>query len=79
MDAVLVGLLTAVGTVAGMLFWLLLVRPDALLGLLSDRPDAEWFDQHPATLGALRVTSGVVVLILGFLTGLAVAFLAGTS
>lgn len=79
MDALFVGSLTAVGTVVGMLFWLLLVRPDALLGLLSDRPDAEWFDHHPATLSALRLTVGAVVLILGFLTGLAVAFLAGTS
>ncbi|MEZ4316562.1 MAG: hypothetical protein R3F61_03635 [Myxococcota bacterium] len=79
MDGLLVGALTAVGTVAGMLFWLLLVRPDALLSLLSDTPDAEWFEHHPTTLRALRLTSGLVVLIFGFLTGLAVAFLAGTS
>ncbi len=79
MDALYVGALTAVGTVAGMLYWLLLVRPDALLGLLSDAPDAAWFEHHPTTLLALRATSGLVVLILGFLTGLAVAFLAGTS
>lgn len=75
----MVGALTALGTVAGMLFWLLLVRPDALLGLLSDAADPGWFQHHPTTLRALRITGGAVVLIAGFLTGLAVAFLAGTS
>jgi hypothetical protein len=81
MDALVVGLLTATGTVTGMLFWLLLVRPDRLLGLLSDAPASggEWFEEHPGQLVALRVTGAVVVLILGFLTGLAVAFLAGTA
>lgn len=79
MDALLVGMLTAAGTVAGMLLWLLLVRPDALLGLLSDTPDAGWFEHHPTTLRALRLASGAIVITLGFLTGLAVAFLAGTS
>ncbi len=85
MDALVVGALTATGTVTGMLFWLLLVRPDRLLGLLSDSTDdphahrVEWFEDHPGQLVALRVTGAVVVLILGFLTGLAVAFLAGTA
>lgn len=79
MDALLVGALTAVGTVVGMLFWLLLVRPDALLALLSDSSSGSWFEQHPGMLRALRWTSAVLVLFLGFLTGLAVAFLAGTA
>ena len=72
-------LLREFGSLRPLLFWLLLVRPDALLSLLSDTPDAEWFEHHPTTLRALRLTSGLVVLIFGFLTGLAVAFLAGTS
>ena len=79
MDALLVGSLAAVVTVASMLFWLLLVRPDALLGLLSDQPEGSWFEHHPTTLRALRLTGGLVVLILGFLTGLAVMFLASTA
>lgn len=74
-----VGALTASGTVVGMLFWLALVRPDALLGLLSDTADVAWFEEHPATLRALRVAGAVAVLVAGFVTGLAVAFLSGTS
>lgn len=79
MDALLVGTLTAVGAMAGMSYWLLLVRPDALLGLLSDAPEAGWFEHHPTALRALRLTGAALVLALGFLTGLVVAFLAGTA
>lgn len=79
MDALVVGALTATATVAGMLFWLLLSRPEALLGLFSEQPPGEWFDEHPITLQALQITFGFVVMILGFVTGVTVAFLAGTS
>lgn len=79
MDALVVGALTAAGTVAGMLFWLLLARPEALLGLFTEQPPGDWFDDHPVTLRALQVTFGFVVAILGFVTGLTVAFLAGTA
>jgi hypothetical protein len=79
LDALFVGTLTAVGAIVGMLYWLLLVRPDALLGLLSDAPETGWFEHHPTTLRALRITGAALVLAIGFLTGLAVAFLAGTS
>ena len=79
MDALVVGGLTAAGTVAGMLFWLLLARPEALLGLFSEQPPGDWFGDHPSTLGALQITFGLMVGILGFVTGLTVAFLAGTS
>lgn len=79
MDALVVGGLTAAATVAGMLFWLLLARPEALLGVFSEQPSGEWFDDHPSTLGFLQTTFGIIVVILGFVTGLTVAFLAGTA
>lgn len=79
MDALVVGGLTAAATVAGMLFWLLLARPEALLGLFGEQSPGPWQDDHPASTTALRISLGAVVLILGFVTGLTVAFLAGTS
>lgn len=79
MDALVVGGLTAAATVVGMLFWLLLARPEALLGLFSEQPPGEWFEDHAGSLRMLRIAFALVVLILGFVTGLTVAFLAGTS
>jgi len=77
MDAVLVGLLVAVTLALGAALWSLLVRPDVLLSLW-DRgaaTDDGFFEEHPATLVALRWSLAGFVFVLGFLTGLATAFL----
>ena len=75
MDALLVGTLAALGTIVGMLYWVLLVRPASLLGLWGD----SWDDDEADTVSALRMIGGAFVLLVGFCTGLAVAFLAATS
>ena len=77
----LVGGLTAMTVAIGALFWQLLVRPDVFLSVWSDKgvTDSQWFEHHPGALIALRWTLGVVVFLLGFLTGLALTFLTGTS
>ena len=75
-DALLVGALAALGTVVGMLYWVLLVRPHQLLGLWSG--DDSWAEDLPH-LGWLQSAGAVLVLLVGFFTGLAVAFLAATA
>lgn len=81
MDALLVGALAALGTVVGMLYWVLLVRPHNLIGLFSAprSPDEAWEEDEDSTYDALRVIGAVLVLLVGFFTGLAVSFLAATS
>ena len=79
-DARVIGGLTAVTAVVGVFWWQLLVRPQALLAGWTKDPDAvEWFEQHPATLAALRWVAGSLVFVLGFVTGLALTFLARTA
>lgn len=76
----MIGGLTAATAVVGVFWWQLLVRPDALLaGWVEDPEQREWFEQHPATLAALRWVAGSLVFVLGFLTGLALTFLARTA
>lgn len=80
MDAVLVGLLVAVTLALGMALWSLLVRPEALLSRW-DRgavTDDGFFDEHPAALTALKWALGGFLFLLGFLVGLATAFLGAT-
>ncbi len=78
MDALLVGSLTAAGTVTGMLLWLLLARPEVAFGLLGEPPS--WLhEEERGSLRALRLIFAALVLIFGFLTGLTVAFLAATA
>jgi hypothetical protein len=81
MEALIVGFLTAITVSVGALFWQLLVRPEVLLTLLGDRGaiEAGWFKQHSGTLTALRWTTGVMVLLLGFFTGLTLTFLSSTG
>lgn len=85
MDVLLVGALAALGTVVGMLYWVLLVRPHNLLGLFSappgQAPELTDAAEHASdtTYRALRVIGALLVLLVGFFTGLAVSFLAATS
>ncbi len=78
MDAVLVGSLTALTAVAGVFWWQLMVHPDTLLHPFGTAEDG-WFEHHPAAVRALRLVAGSLVFVLGFLTGLALAFLARTG
>lgn len=80
MDAVLVGGLSALTAISGMLWWQLLVRPEVLLGPLTteDAPDG-WFVHHPGAVRALKLVAGGLVFLFGFLTGLALTFLARTG
>ncbi len=80
MDAVLVGSLTALTAVAGVFWWQLMVRPDALLYPFGvrDREDG-WFEHHPGAVRALKLVAGGLVFVMGFLTGLALTFLYRTG
>ena len=77
MDALLVGLLGAVAALAGLFSWLLMARPEVLLGLWQDRGD-EWAT-HPGAVRLLRWVAVAMTFLFGFLTGLAMAFLSRTS
>lgn len=77
MEPLIVGFLAGTTTVLGIAYWQLLVRPEPLLGLLVRRDD--WLEDHPGSLGALRSALAVLLFLSGFLTGLALTFLTGTS
>ena len=80
MDALVVGGLGALAAVFGLLTWLLWSHPELVFGAGRD-PGGEddWGAAHPAALGWLRWIAGGGTFLLGFLTGLAAAFLAGTG
>ncbi len=80
MDAAVVGALTAATAVASLLLWMLLVRPEITLSLFSDVAAARdpWFEHHPGALRALRWAMAAVIVVLAFLTGLALTFLSTT-
>lgn len=78
LDAVVVGTLTSVAAVLAVLTWQLYVHPEVLLGLWRGSEDTEWFAHHPGALAALRIAAAVLLFLAGFLTGLALSFLAGT-
>lgn len=81
MDAVVVGLLTALTLALGSALWTLLVHPDVLLARWSrgGMTQEGWFEEHPAALSALRWVLGGVLFLFGFLTGLVTAFLSRTG
>lgn len=80
MDALVVGALGAATTVFGLLAWLLMARPELVLVLWSDHdPGEDPVADHPGAIRLLRWISVVTTFLLGFLTGLAVTFLSGTS
>jgi hypothetical protein len=76
MEALLVGALTAMTVAVGAFLWQLQVRPRALLHAWGDEDG--WLDAHPGALVALRYALGGVLILLGFLTGLALTFLTTT-
>ncbi len=71
------GFLAGATTVLGITFWQLLVRPEPLLSLLV--PNDDWLEGHPGAIRALRSAAAVLLFVSGFLTGLALTFLSGTS
>jgi hypothetical protein len=80
MDGVLVGALGAAAAVAALFSWLLLARPEAVAGLLAHPHDGEAVAaRHPAIVRLLQVGAAGLTVLLGFLTGLALAFLGGTG
>jgi hypothetical protein len=80
MEPFIVGALTAITAMLGVVFWQLLVRPETMLSLWAEPSprDGDWFQHHPGTLRALRYALGTVLFLSGFLTGLALTFLLGT-
>ncbi len=82
MDGVLVGALGAAAAVAALLAWLLLARPESLAALLVANVEgdpAAWARRHPALLRAIQWVAIGITALLGFLTGLTLAFLGGTG
>jgi hypothetical protein len=77
MEPLIVGGLAGATTVLGIAYWQLLVRPEPLLSLWGRRED--WLETNPASLRALQAVLGVLLFLSGFLTGLALTFLTGTS
>jgi hypothetical protein len=80
LDAFVVGALGALAAVFGLLTWLLWTHPELVFGGGGDLAgDDDWGRSHPAALRWLRWIAGGGTFLLGFLTGLAAAFLAGTG
>jgi hypothetical protein len=77
MEPLIVGALAGLTTVLGIAFWQLLVRPEPLLALWG-RSDG-WLETHPGPVRALRLVFALLLFVSGFLTGLALTFLTGTS
>lgn len=80
-DVVLLALLCAAAFFTSALLWHLLVQPEVLLSSWDDAALSEGHaaDPYPKALRWLRVGLGAVVFLTGFLTGLALAFLAATA
>lgn len=78
-EAGVVALLGALTVSAMVVAWQLAVRPDLMLGMWGEPERGGWFDHHPGALRGLRLALGVVVFLMGFLTGLCLTFLTGTA
>jgi len=78
LDAIIVGALTAAGAVSAALAWQLWVHPERLLALWAEPEDDELVEEHPAAVRAARCAAAGLVVLLGFLTGLALSFLTST-
>ena len=77
MDAVIVGLITAVAALVALHLWRLLVRPEDALSWWGASEDVAggWFSHHPGAVRALRVAGAGLIFLLGFLTGLMLVML----
>lgn len=80
MEPLLVGLLTGLTSLTGMVLYLLLVHPDSVLSMVEDRPLAEdaFFEVHPGALVVLRAVTSALLVLLAVATGAAAAFLSGS-
>jgi hypothetical protein len=79
MEPLIVGMMTAGTAVLGVGYFQLLTRPETFLSLWAAPDDRHpWFDAHPGALRALRIVSGGVLFLCGFMTGLTLTFLLGT-
>lgn len=67
MEALAVGLLASLGTAACMACWFLWFQPEALLGGAED---------HAVALKWIRGLASLLVILLGFVVGFALVFLA---
>jgi hypothetical protein len=79
LDVLIVAGVCGVSFVASALLWHLWVAPELVLSLLDDAPLSS--ERRPTDLRALRWLRwmlGAVVLLVGFLTGAVLAFLAAT-
>lgn len=80
MDVVLLAGLTVCTGLVGLAWWQLMVRPEDLLHWMADEEgDEDWFRHHPGAVRALRITAGGLTFTLGFVTGLALIFVARTG
>ena len=78
MDAVLVGIFTALTVGLATVFWYQLVAPERVVSLFGEVSD-EWFEEDGGgSVSALVWATGLSVFLCGFLTGMLVAFLAST-
>lgn len=59
---------------ASFAFWRACVRPDEVVGWWSARGVSDPVDDDEALVRGLRIVLGVVVVLLGFVTGAVVAF-----
>lgn len=77
---VVVGLLVALVTAVGLGLWTTMVQPDTVRALFRGKgATSEWLEEEPTSLVALTWGLGTLLFLLGFLCGMAIAFLAGTS
>jgi hypothetical protein len=78
-DALLVGTRAGITVALGTVLWYLLVQPDLLLSAIDlGGAEDDWIGAGSGTLRVLQIATAAVVFLMGFLTGLAVAFLAIT-
>ncbi len=82
MDGILVGVLGAAAALAALAAWVLFARPEAVASLLVSGSEGDrraWPGRHPAVFRLLQWAAAGLTVLLGFLTGLALAFLGGTG
>ena len=82
LEVVLLGGLCGVSFALSTLLWHLFVQPDIVVSMFDQESvtAASWTeDSRASSIRALRWAMAVAVFAFGFITGAALAFLAGTS